>query len=174
MPAGNTYVAIATETLASAQSSVTFSSIPSTYTDLILVCSMFPTTTATGNYGQIQVGNGSVDTGSNYSDTAMYGNTTTTNSYRDTSQSLWWLNVAGANFQSATSPLISIINIMNYSNATTNKTALIRSGNPAGSVTYADVALWRSNSAINTVKVMISASTFAAGSTFSLYGIASA
>ena len=37
MAAGNTYVAIATNTLSSAAASVTFSSISGAYTDLVLV-----------------------------------------------------------------------------------------------------------------------------------------
>ena len=174
MAAGNTYVPIATQTLGSAAASVTFSSIPATYTDLVLVVSAFPSSTAAGHYTQIQIGNGSVDTGSNYSDTALLGDGSTASSYRDAPTTSFWCNSAGANMQSATSPLISTINIMNYANTTTYKTALIRSGNPAGNLVYSDVALWRSTVAIDVIKIFISVDNFTAGSTFNLYGIKAA
>ena len=70
MAAGSTYSTIATTTLASAAASYTFSSIPTTYTDLILVLNG---SFDTFNNVRFQVGNGSVDTGSNYSATRLLG-----------------------------------------------------------------------------------------------------
>jgi len=63
----NTYVALATQTLGTAAASVTFSSIPSGYTDLIIVSSQFYVSSGADRYATFQVGNGTVDTGSNYS-----------------------------------------------------------------------------------------------------------
>jgi len=61
-----TYEPIATTTLSSAQSSVTFSSISGSYTDLVLVFSDVKLSSGDSAI-DIQVGNGSVDTSSNYS-----------------------------------------------------------------------------------------------------------
>jgi hypothetical protein len=66
--AGNTYVAIAEQTLGTAAASVTFSSIPGTYTDLVLVLSVQD---ASGNTFALQF-NG--DTSTNYS-TVLTGTT---------------------------------------------------------------------------------------------------
>ena len=62
----NTYEPIATNTLGSAASSVTFSSIPSTYTDLIVVMNYANSTGLADVFFRF---NG--DTGSNYSDTIL-------------------------------------------------------------------------------------------------------
>jgi hypothetical protein len=159
MPAGNTYEAIATQTLGSAAASVTFSSIPGTYTDLVLVI-QGSMATAGGNYIQV---NG--DTGNNYSLTFMYGDGTSAVSTRltnyPTAQS-FYLNTNQSN---------AIINFMNYSNTTTNKTFLSRAN--SNDFVSARVALWRSTAAINSITV---ASTFNynTGTTFSLYGIKAA
>jgi hypothetical protein len=81
MPAGNTYEAIATQTLGSAAASVTFSSIPSTYTDLVLVCNFETSSNAiAGVYIQF---NG--DTSTNYSSTNLIGNGSTAESSRQNS-----------------------------------------------------------------------------------------
>ena len=66
MAAGSTYTPIATTTLSSAQSSVTFSSLGS-YTDIILVYAGTGTSTDTQGI-RFQV-NG--DTGTNYSNTTL-------------------------------------------------------------------------------------------------------
>ena len=68
MPA--TYDKIATYTLPSATSSYTFTSIPSTYTDLVLVVSARMTGGGGASAIQLQF-NG--DTGSNYSITTLNG-----------------------------------------------------------------------------------------------------
>lgn len=146
---------------------MTFSSIPQGYTDLVLVSQL--TGSAANNQINIQVGNGSVDTGSNYSFTQLYGTGSAAASARSTSQTSILLGYTDAATTSIDSNLIA--SIQNYSNTTTNKTILSRGNSPARA-TAAIVGLWRSTSAINIITVSTGSSTFAVGSTFTIYGIA--
>ena len=172
MAAGSTYEKVATQTLGSAASSVTFSSISGSYTDLVLVANFINATT-TGNSLLVRVGNGSIDTGSNYSTTFLEGNGSTASSSRTTTQTFGYLIGAGIS-TSTTNPQPNIVHFMNYSNTTTFKTFLNRGGT-ADTLTTANVNLYRSTSAINTIQIVISGSiNFATGSTFTLYGIAAA
>ena len=168
MPAGNTYEAIATQTLGSAAASVTFSSIPATYTDLVVVVSASPSTTVYMGYGEL---NG--DTGSNYSETLLYGTGSAAGSARETSRpNLYFGNWTTQNTTS--SRVVYIINIMNYANTTTYKTLLSRASDSTTEVN-AVVNLWRSTAAINSFRLYLGgAGNFVAGSTFSLYGIKAA
>ena len=79
MASGATYTPIATTTLGSATGAVTFSSIPSIYTDIVLVCNDIRNGAAVT---AIQL-NG--DTGTNYSQTLVAGNGTSAVSSRNTS-----------------------------------------------------------------------------------------
>jgi hypothetical protein len=165
MAAGSTYTPIATTTTSGSQTSFTFSSIPATYTDLILVCNV---AADVGTTVQIQVGNGSVDTGSNYSWTYVLGNGSTAVSGR-ASNSAYML---GGDL--ATSASTDITQFQNYANTTTYKTVLAR-GSAAALNVYASVGMWRSTSAINTIKVFLeSPRTFVNDSKITLYGIAAA
>jgi len=164
MAAGSTYTPIATTTLGSSQATVTFSSIPSTYTDIVLICSARETSAS----GGIEVKINS-DTGSNYSYTQLYGTGSTAASNRTTNET--YLGLLGA--QVGTNAIGSIIvNFMNYANTTTYKTAISR-GNNNDYVTTR-VHLWRSTSAINRFDLTSQGTSFASGSTFTLYGIAAA
>jgi hypothetical protein len=161
--ATNTYVALATQTLGSAAASVTFSSIPQGYTDLVVVVS----------------GNGAVTTGitmqfngvtSGYSLTQLGGNGSSASSARRTSQSFININYSGYFTTSGQSNII--VNIMNYSNTTTYKTVLCRANNAAVG-TDAIVGLFPNTSAITSVLIGNDGSgNIGAGTTFSLYGIA--
>jgi hypothetical protein len=163
MPAGSTYTPIATTTLASTATEYTFTSIPSTYTDLVLVVA--GQTASTGS-SALRVGNGSIDTGSNYSYTNLKGNGTTATSARASSITLGYI---GEFYNSQT---VTIVNIMNYANTTTFKTFISRSNN-AGNAVSTWVSLWRSTAAINQVR-FLSGDTMQVGTTLTLYGIASA
>jgi hypothetical protein len=166
MPAGSTYTPIATTTLGSTTTDYTFTSIPSTYTDLVLVING---NTSVNNDIFIQVGNGSVDTGANYSYTFMYGDGSSAASARVTGSS----NMATGGIYSSGAVGTVIAQFQNYSNTTTFKTMLSRSN--SSSYVQARVNLWRSTSAINQIKLFgQSGMTFNSGSTFTLYGIASA
>jgi hypothetical protein len=165
MPAGNTYEAIATTTLGSAASSVTFSSISGSYTDLVIICLVQKEVTG-GDYIGLRFNS---DTGNNYSRVRLSGNGSTAASYQDANQNIAYCDINVSQFAS---PGNLIINLNNYSNTTTYKTALTRSNN-ADSGTAAVVNLWRSTSAITSV-TLLSGSNLAIGSTFSLYGIKAA
>jgi len=167
MAAGNTYVAIATNTLGSTASSVTFSSIPATYTDLVAVVNA--SVTAGGVNLCLNI-NG--DTTATYSETYVTGNGSAAESAR--------LNATETTFKipyygyMTTSPGVYTINIMNYANTTTYKTILARANNAANGLS-AMAGLWRATpAAINQLVFTTASSTFTAGSTFTLYGIAAA
>lgn len=167
MAAGVTYEPIATQTLSTSAASVTFSSISQSYTDLIIVVSGNNASGgATGS--SITVGNNSLDTGSNYSMTELYGDGTSAASYRDTNKT--YLNILLSGSASITS---TIIQCMDYSNTTTRKTFLSRSNLPSDAIRFA-VGLWRSTSAINIINIAPYTGSWASGSTFTLYGIAAA
>ena len=162
----STYEKIATTTLTTSASSVTFSSISGAYTDLVLICNIAQ---AAGNNG-LRVRYNS-DTATNYSYTTLNGNGTAASSARGTSENaLVIANTSG----STTLELAIIANIFNYSNTTTYKTSLGR-GNRASSNVDATVGLWRSTAAITSMELALGASfptnNFASGSTFTLYGI---
>ena len=101
----------------------------------------------------------------------LNGNGTTASSDRGSSETqLVIANTSG----STTLELAIIANIFNYSNTTTFKTILSRSGN-AGASTTAAVSLRRDTSAITTISFdLTGASTYSVGSTFTLYGIKAA
>jgi len=162
--ATSTYTPIATINAGGSQT-VSFTSIPSTYTDLRIVCS----SSSADQNTFIRVGNGSVDTGTNYSRTVVYGDGTSAVSGRTTSTNQWVYN-------DGTALAAATIDIMNYSNTTTYKTALVRS-NPNTGITRVEAyaELWRSTAAINIITLFTSGVTnFTAGTTFSLYGIKAA
>ena len=164
-----TYEPIASITLGSAVSSVSFSSISGSYTDLVLVCSQ---TAATATMDTRVTYNS--DTAANYSATRLMGDGTSATSNRSTNRSWIDLNYVGG--LATTSPTTSILQIMNYSNTTTYKTSLLRA-NELGSTyqgTEAIVGMWRSTSAITRLDLTTSGGNWAIGSTFTLYGIKAA
>jgi len=163
MAAANTYVSIATQTASGSVSTYTFSSIPSTYTDLVLIVNAGAA--ATDMYVRL---NG--DTATNYSQTWVEGRASGAISSRLSNRDAFNLDYEG--FTTGAINVIATFQLMNYSNATTYKTALWREGNVATSV-EAHVGLWRSTSAVTSLTVY-AGGNFTSGSTFSLYGILAA
>lgn len=167
MAAGSTYTPIATFTISIAVNQYTLSSIPSTYTDLVLVMNI-KGSSASG-YPALRFNS---DTGTNYSTTYLYGNGTSAVSGRSTNANYAYTQW-NATFSSTDFNYNNIVQIQNYSNTTTNKTYLARANNAAVS-TDTNVGLWRSTAAISTIDIYSLVGNFAIGSTFTLYGIAAA
>lgn len=151
-----TYSLIESQTLGSATATVTFSSIPATFTDLILV---IRATTISANYNMRFNG----DTASNYSFTSLWGDGASAASYRSNNNT-----VIGLTYTSSGAPM-SKIQIQDYANTTTYKTALNRQDDSVNA-TGAAVGLWRSTAAINSISI-VSPGTIPSGTTFKLYGI---
>jgi len=170
MAAGNTYVALATNTLSSSATSITFSSISGAYTDLVLVCNVIGVGANTDENCSIQV-NG--DTGSNYSMTRLRANGTTASSDRDTSATSAIAGIITVKTTDDGTRSNVIVNFQNYSNATTYKTWLSRSNSALYSV-QAMVNLWRSTAAITSIKLYLSSGNIASGATATLYAIKAA
>lgn len=162
MAAGNTYTPIQTTTLATAQSSVTLSSIPSTYTDIVFVINW----TAGSTNFSVKI-NG--DNGANYSYLRLFGTGSAIFSQQDANNSTGvtsnWTNIG---------PAVNVIQCLNYSNTTTHKAVLARFNEPQGSTAIA-IGSWRSTTAINSLMLYsTSGATIPAGTILTLYGIKAA
>lgn len=165
MAAGSTYTPIATTTLGSAVASYTFSSIPSTYTDLVLIYQS--PSAASAPYIGLQFNSDTSGSSTNYSSTVVYGEASAgsaraTNNY----------NVRVVNNANQANNMMTC-SIMNYANSTTYKSVLARNGG-ATYGTYATAGLWRSTAAITSVVVYGDSGNLASGTTLTLYGIAAA
>lgn len=157
-----TYTPLANITLGSSASSVTFSNIPNTYRDLILITDI-DITAQTNGYVMVRV-NG--DTGSNYTEVFM-------SSLGPTSQSntrTFFYNDYGVD---VTGRAIRIYQFMDYAVTDKHKTVLGRSsmGASANGAVTAAAFRWASTSAITSIAFTRNAGNFNSGSTFALYGV---
>jgi hypothetical protein len=160
------FESIATTTISSATSSIEFTSIPSTYTHLQvrahMVCS------ATNNM-YMQLGNGTIDTGSNYSWKQLWGESTNANCNDGQGQGFIYTGyVANSSY-----PAALIIDIADYANTNKHKTAktmCANNNNTAGFVVHFS-GRWGSSSAVDRLKITTGGGTFNQYSHFALYGI---
>lgn len=163
-----TYESIASQTLTTTASSVTFSSIPASYTDLLLVCNVGSTSAS-----QAIIMRANNDTASNYSYRTIRGNGTAVANEQQSNQTQIRISVA-VDTSTAPGNHNTITHIMNYASTAMFKTILSRANNADINGTEMSASLWRSTSAINQLDIGLTGSTFVAGSTFALYGILAA
>jgi hypothetical protein len=157
-----TYTLIDSEVLASAAASVTFTSIPADYRDLILVWDYL----GSGGIASAQIQfNG--DTASNYNLVRMTGNGSTTASAALSARTAIFLSIFDA---TTTERSLGLIQVMDYSATDKNKTVLCRA-NVASAGVQATAGRWANNSAVSSLTVSTGSNSYAAGSTFYLYGI---
>ena len=158
-----TYEKIATTTLGSANSTITFSSIAASWTDLRLV---LVGTLTTASIVRMRFNS---DTGSNYSLTYLYGDGASAVSGRSTNTSSIGL-ATNYNWQSATVNMVEV-DIFSYAGSTYKTTLHTESFDLNGSGNVVKVVgLWRDTSAINTI-TLSTPSQFSTGFTATLYGI---
>lgn len=176
MAAGRTYTPIATTKLTTDTSVVTFSSIPQTYTDIIVIFNGM----ITGDAWFLTLRfNG--DTGTNYSTTLIEGSGSTAVSERLTNYAPGIVNSYSYANMSYDEGGIIKFNIMNYSNSNTYKSVLLTGGNANSAArapgVAAAVGLWRNTNAITSISIqsyLSSGINIKSGATITLYGIVAA
>ena len=168
-----TYEPIATNTLGTAVNSVTFSSIPATYTDLRVVA--LPISNNAPNTVSLFM-RFNADTGTNYSFTALYGTGSTAGSFYYDNNSSIYVDSSndGASF---TVPALMTADIFSYAGSTYKTCLTTGSTDKSGSgEVNRNVGLWRNTAAITSITLLSSSGSvnFKIGSTFTLYGIKNA
>lgn len=167
----NTYTLIASNTLGSSAASVTFSSIPNTYTDLVLRWSVRSTNAS--NFENIII-EFNDDTGTNYSRTSLTGSGSAASSNRETGFTTW--NQAITNGANSTASTFGSgeVYIPNYT-STANKAGSFfgaQETNATAANIRINAYLYQNSTAITKIKLSSgNAENFVSGSSFFLYGI---
>lgn len=158
-----TYERIASTTLGSAVSTTSFTSIPATYTDLILVANYIATVLDQG----VRVRYNS-DTTTNYSYRNMVGYSGGTLTQQGSNTN----HTRIAAVTSTNSPNLVYTNFIDYANTTTYKSHISR-GNAVGNQDDVETfcGTWRSTAAISSIEIFLNSGNFTIGATFTLYGI---
>lgn len=168
-----TYVPIASQTLGASAASVTFSSIPQTYTDLVLRLSMRNDEVGGVPYNDMALLINGVNSGGLYSRTSVVKDTSTATSTRQTSANFFVLTNGSPN-NSATANTFNSAEFYfpNYTGTAPKPMSGVYAHENNSTTQYmAGVAgLFSSSSAITSIT--LSNGPFVAGSSFHLYGIA--
>jgi hypothetical protein len=166
---GGAYESIASATGTGSSGTITFSSIPSTYTSLQIrgTCRTTGATQATIRF------NG--DTGANYASHQLYGDGTSAAAGGISGVTSISNGGILAYETSAAANLVGVfvLDVHDYASTTRNKTTRIFSGrdeNTAGFLRLGS-GLWTSTAAVTSVTILISSGNFTNQTTFSLYGI---
>jgi hypothetical protein len=167
MPA--TYEPIATYTCATAQTTINFTSIPATYTDLVLAANFSFTNATTYPNPRIQL---NADTVTAFPLTGLYGTGTVAGSYRLTGYTYAYIS-ASSGGATGNDKFAVLLNFQDYKNTTTYKPMLYRV-NANLSETTVGIANWLSTNAITSIEWSLQSNSYAIGSTFTLYGIKAA
>lgn len=160
-----TYEPIGTTTLSSAAATITFSSIPATYTDLKLI--IVGTNTTSGNTWGIRFNS---DSGNNYSYVRMTGTGSAATTNTENNQS--YISVSGNIAVPTSTPFGSQTDIFSYAGSTF-KTVLLdyfNDQNGSGNVERR-VSLWRNTAAITNIEVFTFGGNLNTETTATLYGI---
>ena len=158
-----THDLIASSVLTSNADNVTFSSISSTYRDLVLVINA--TMTTGGNSGWVRFNS---DSGSNYNRIAMQGNGSTATASTATNQTALYISNSDA---FGTGRSIVRIELFDYAQTNKHKSGFIRVDRVDGVVSSMGFR-YASTNAISSILIDTDG-TYASGSSFYLYGIVS-
>lgn len=166
-----TFIAIAKTVLTGSQATITFDSIPSTYTDLILLISARHDGAYSGGGVGIKINSAT----SGYSGQRTYGNGTGTgSSYYASSNSIYFYG-GGSSGGSDTASTFGNAEIYfpNYTASTKKITNQFGVSENNGTIGYSefDAGLYSGTSAISRLDISVSGSSFVSGSRFDLYGI---
>ena len=157
----NSYESIQTVPVASSQSSISFTAIPSTYKHLQIRMSYL---SSLSDNSHMRFNS---DTGSNYAWHELYGSGSVAGAQAGASASFVKVGYAEVN------PGVAVIDILDYADTSKYKTvrSLNGSDNNGSGYVLLRSGLWQSTSAITSINIYPNSGTISANSTFALYGI---
>ena len=166
-----TYEPIATVNGTGSGTTLSFSSIPATYTDLRVVIQA--TSPASGQYISPAMRFNS-DSASNYSYINMWGDTGTVGGFRTSNSTLFPAGVGQIGVQNLY-PCMSVIDILGYAGSTF-KPSLISASVATNTSSSAErtASMWRSTSAITAISIISQGDPFSTSTIATLYGIKAA
>ncbi len=170
----NSFESIATVTVSTATPTISFTSIPATYTHLQLRGITRDARSVNVNNINMRVGNGSIDSGSNYAMHTFDGDGATDTGAGAASQNAmgFWIEAGGSSTANAFGGFV--VDILDYKNTNKYKTARVLGGvdlNGSGNA-HLISGLWMSSSAITNIEFFNNGNfNFVQHSTFALYGI---
>jgi hypothetical protein len=169
-----TYQLISSNTLASNATSVTFSSIPQTYDDMVIRIVAQVTATGVVPQGSLRFNS---DTNPRYRSTGIYWSGTTIGGIdqiasTDTSSFAIYIGSSGGNSQ----PGMAVVYLNSYASTSRTKsmtwiTTAVQNGNSSYYSKVGGGIYNESSTGISTIQVLGNGDTYLAGSTFKLYGI---
>lgn len=172
------YESIASITASGGETTLTFSSIPSTY-QALQIRGIYRDSRTASSGGQLSLilrfNNDTTD--ANYAAHTLQGNGATASASGSTSYPYIGTGVSTGPSSQTTTYGVNIIDIQDYASTTRNKTIRCFSGSNQNStvdseqVIKLESMLWQSTSAINEIDINCLYVSFAAGTTFALYGI---
>jgi hypothetical protein len=170
----STYTLISSNVLSSSAASVTFSSIPSTYTDLVLRFSARVDGAVGNSNGKLQF-NGDTST-ANYSYTFLQGNGSAASSSNNPTGVIGYIQISRyADGASATANTFSNVELYIPSYTASQKKPIYyyaaQEDNTTTAYLFSLAGLYQSNSAISSLTITDSSYNLIAGSSFYLYGI---
>jgi hypothetical protein len=168
----NTYTLIASNTLSSSAASVTFSSIPATYTDLVLRMSTRGDSASASATLRITLNN---DSSTLYSFTRLRGDGSSATSGRGSTAAFIGAIQDNAGTSTSNTFTSTEIYIPSYT-ASQNKPLSIDNAhedNVTLAYREAVAGLYRSTTAISRIDIILPTTNFVSGSSFFLYGILS-
>lgn len=168
----SSFESIATTTLTTSTASITFSSIPSTFTHLH-IRSIQRATAGAGNYGDESALTFNADTGNNYARHNLYGDGASAGAGGTGTNAQISLAVCPRTSVLANSFGVGVIDILDYRN--TNKYKTVRSltgwdANGSGVIIF-ESGVWMNTNAITSITLTAYNTAFAQYSSFALYGI---
>ena len=169
----NTYEAIATVEVGSGGAAdIEFTSIPGTYTDLLLLCSL--RVSRTGNGPESTFAMTFNNSGSNYSDRVLRGNGSTASSASSSSSDIRDMNIPTVEATASTFSNTTIY-IPNYASSNGKSVSVdnVAENNATASFQTLVAGLWNDSATITSIKFTEpnGSSNFVEHSTATLYGI---
>ena len=163
----NTYTLIEAKTLGSSSASVTFSSIPQTYTDLLLKVSVRG---SSGSFQSIRMTVNGATT--NYSNRRLYGDGA--GAYSDSSTPAWLIQTAVSSVSETANTFGNAeFYIPNYTDSQYKSVSVdsVAETNATTAYAFLSTGLWSQTTAISSIGLSMSSGDFVQYSTFYLYGI---